>query len=250
MQSYLTDAIIDRQANKRCLPSAEDLERMTFQVVLLGSDGLVVASDRMVSYVTPGTPGVGHSVQRGLEGKFKKSDDGSLICFFAGGPDAQDIARRISTECLPTAPELQWESRLQRVAEDFPRPIQASLSDEILVVRRDTPSAVWLVVKSGDQRASVSKISDQRCLGDNSPARFLPGHLWSRTTIQELKTLAILTLSYAQQENPSAVSEEFDVMTLGMTGDIAWETQRAGNNLQRVFTESLKNIVKRLGSRT
>jgi len=237
MQSAIAVSSYERKSEKHQWPAPEDV--VTFQVVLIGSDGLVVASDRMESYATPGQPRESPAWQRSQVEKFFKSDDGSVICFSAGGPFVRDVARAIALKCRPTDSELEWEESLKRVSDGVARLGHSNLPDEIIVVRCDVRDAAWLVVKHESGPCGVTKLSSWRCTGDNSPARFLPWHLWSASPVRELTWLAVLTLAYSHKENPSGVSEDFDVMTLDATGHVEIKPYGAGDDVLTTFQEKL-----------
>src|SRR5258708_8658755 len=232
MQSAIANSSYEHKGEKHHQPAPEDA--VTFQVVLIGSDGLVVASERMDNYGTPCSPGEGTAWQRSRTKKYFESEDGSVICFSAGGPSVRDIARSIALKCRTVDCEgkqlslLQWEDSLKNVADEVVRLGRLALPDEIIIVRRDVRDAAWLVVKHEESLTTVSQVSEWRCTGDNSAARFLPWHLWISTSVRELKCLAVLAIGYAHQENPSAVSEEFDVMTPGASSVFTIQPYRSG----------------------
>jgi hypothetical protein len=65
-------------------------------------------------------------------------------------------------------------------------------------------------------------------------------------SISELKNLAILTLSYAAQEEPSSVGPRFDLMTLDRNSVITWSVekpirQKFQDGLERLFLECSKH---------
>jgi hypothetical protein len=245
MQSAIANSSYERKSEKHRLPAPEDA--MTFQVVLIGSDGLIVASDRRESNIGEAQPGVLPAVQRNTTEKYLKSDDGSVICFAAGGPFVRDVARAIALNCQPVNSMLQWEENLKNVSEQIARERQLSRLYEFIVVRRDSCNVAWIVANEGGF-SEVSKVLDRRCTGDNSTARFLPCHLWTRATVRELKLLAVLTLAYAHRENPSGVSEEFDVMTLDTAGKIEWETCGVADTVYGEFDERLKALFLEISS--
>jgi hypothetical protein len=246
MQSAIAQSSYEGKREKYHPPAPEDA--VTFQVVLIGSDGLVVASDRRESNVGEAQPGVSPAVQRNTTEKYLKSDDGSVICFGAGGPFVRDVARAIVLECQPVNSMLQWEEDLKNVSEQIARERQLSRLYEFIVVRRDSCNAAWIVANEGGF-SEVSKVLDRRCTGDNSTARFLPCHLWTQSSVRELKWLAVLTLAYAHLENPSGVSEEFDVMTLGASGRFEIETHRSSEAARAMFDEKLKALFLEISSR-
>jgi hypothetical protein len=195
---------------------------VTFQIALIGKDGLVVGSDRKVSYLTEGTAGQHIAAEKYIEGA-----DKSIVCFFAGSPLASNIARRIASTCANVlTDEPQWGILLAQAADNVAGPSLPSLAmiDEVLVVRPDVPKAVWLVSKLQPNPASVQTVTETICTGANLTSRFLPRYLWSPLPLDTLRDLALLTLSFAERENPSGVGRGFDVLTLEKGNGFKWTT--------------------------
>src|SRR5207248_3282771 len=85
------------------------------------------------------------------------------------------------------------------------------------------------------------------CAGDNSAARFLPFLLWRPGfPVSDLKALALLTLAYASQLNPTGVGGGFDVITLRKGQKPKWEHYAMKNaalkKLRRTFDERVKEL--------
>jgi 20S proteasome alpha/beta subunit len=199
---------------------------LTFQIGLISAAGIVAASDRRSTYVTLAPPPKSVSTQT-LEGtKFFQSDNKAVICLCAGGPFSQNIGRLIATECADLSQygsELQWEVDLTRVARGVERPIQARSLDEVLVIRHDRFDAIWVVSKWTGNPAGVQKCTQHVCIGDNSHAQFLPRHLWNeQLSLKELERLALLTLAYAVDENPSTIGSGADVLTMERDKGTVW----------------------------
>jgi hypothetical protein len=197
--------------------------KLTFQAAILGSDGLLVVSDRMMTICTP-VPGKNFALQMRQAFKFIESEDKnqSLVCAFAGSQFSRDIAQKIVLQCLPSnfVSTLEWEVSLNALIVNYVRP-ELPILDEIIIVRKDTPGAVWVAQKG--VLPVVSKIIDCVYTGDNVPARFLIGHFWEQKPVSELRALALLSLHYACSEDPSSIGGAFDLMTL-KDGHVEWET--------------------------
>jgi hypothetical protein len=220
---------------------------MTFQVALVGSDGLVVASDRMkthISLVTEDSP----DVQDDETDKFFKSD--SLVCFYAGTDTARDAALAIAQNCQPKESQqmLEWFTSVRDAAIKGIGLPPVALNDQIFVVRRDFADTLWLVSRGSGAAHAPSPITRYRWTGGNCPARFLPCHLWNENlTISQLKVLAVLTLAYAVEEPSSGIAGPFDVLTLNKAGDFEW-FRYAGDdlyrNLQGKLMQSFEELCK------
>jgi hypothetical protein len=197
------------QTDRKPLPE----EYVTFQVALIGSDGLVVASDRRANNLTPvadENPGVMMNEQD----KFRLNKVGTVLCFYAGGADCETQAREIVLNCQPSEDEVKWETGLCEAARQNRRVAGGELLNEFLVIRQDIKNALW-VIKSLSFDSYVTKLTDRTCTGNNALAKFLVVHLWKRNRpVIELKQLALLTLAYAEKENPSTVGGGFDVMVM------------------------------------
>jgi hypothetical protein len=185
--------------------------------------------------------------------KYFVSPTQSLVCFAAGGGMARDMALQIIHDCDPVlklngASESQWEAAVHRVAVTAIMPYLQPV-DEILIARADVTDAFWLVSRrlvSQQQQlifASVQKMGQHFCTGDNAVAQFLPRHLWSLDlSVSDLRKLALLTLSYAAQEEPASVGPPFDIMTLDKTGRMFWSEQgpmhaKFQSEIERLFMQ-------------
>ncbi len=196
---------------------------LTFQVVLIGRDGLVVGSDRKMSFRSP-TPDVrGYSAgawQFAPSTKFVKSTDESVICACAGGPQAKSIANSIVLSCAPVVNEsaIQWEEWLRHTSDAV---VSNSVGDEVIVVRRNFPDHAIVLCRE-ERTTGVLRIETALCTGTSLTARFLTQHLWQLDTVDNLERLALLSLAYAVKERPSEVGEGFDIMTLRTSGNVSW----------------------------
>jgi hypothetical protein len=170
------------------------------------------------------------------QAKYFVNDNQSLVCFAAGGAASPNLARRIAWECDPASKlkgisESEWELAVHRIAstETLPYPVPI---DDLLIIRADVTDAFWLVsrriVGQNVIFASILKLLKRHhCTGANTDALFLPRHLWTENrSVEELKRLAVLTLSYAAQEQPQSVGPPFDIMTLDKSGHITWTEHR------------------------
>jgi hypothetical protein len=207
--------------------SYEESPTMTFQVALIGCDGLVVGSDRRVLFRSPSPDLVGPrpAAWQSLPGtKFIKSEDDTLVCACAGGPQSRSIATAFIAEWeqCRTARQIEWENRLRTTAEAV---LGNSVGDEIIVVRKDQPARV-LIVTRNNRDVGIQPIESTICTGTALNARFLSAFLWQPTTaVSGLRRLALLSLGCAAKERPGEVGDGFDLMTLeAATNRMTWET--------------------------
>ena len=220
-------------------------ELVTFQIVLIGSDGLVVGSDRMQSYVTPDQQRIRSrlAVQRSEAFKFvpeNERDNSQIVCAFAGGPYAKDMALQILSKCTPTCSDTDWDLGLRSAADNVPH-YRGQRYDEATVVRPDVLDASWVVTKLDNQPASVRKVTDHSCTGDICAARFLPLLLWRRSPVSELKALALLTLAYfAAEVNPASFRGGFDLLTLAKGKRPKWERYEPENASLKTLQKNVR----------
>ncbi len=212
-------------------PGQDDL--VTFQIAMVGHDGLVVGSDSVGVHsemLPDGTNAISQTVH---QRKFFQSESGSIICCAAGGAMspvfAQALVKQHDPARVPGASLDRWVAAVEELAKGMAMPYFYPV-DRLLVVRRDIPDTFWVVTRrrldQHSQFASVMPIHEHFCIGNSLAAQFLPQHLWKRThAIADLKRLAELTLSYAAEEDPTHVGPPFDIMTLGCDGQVSWSVQ-------------------------
>jgi hypothetical protein len=225
----------------------EQKQSVTFQIALVGCDGLVIGSDRRGLY-GGSQAGQPHMLQTVSQEKYFKSENESIICFAAGSTTAINLARQIVAECDPaklgSATESQWRDALYRTAA---KPLGLAsntpvyLDDEVLVARKDRSDAFWLVLrKPTNLPLPVVQKYQNLCTGAKTTAIFLPSHLWNQEqTISELKKLALLTLSFAAVEEPSSIGPPFDIMTLDRSGNVTWSVYKPDKNFQACMAKLL-----------
>jgi hypothetical protein len=237
----------------------EEQYDVTFQIALIGCDGLVVGSDRLSVQTVPSETGGPAFGQPTYQTKYCLDDTQSIICFWAGGAMSPVVARQIATSCKLQDAELQWSKSIDTAAASIPVIYQYPI-DQVIVAKADTPDAVWLVTRRWHAFENKFvpvcfsvKIADKICTGVGTVAQFLPHHLWRpNMSVSQLRTLALLTLSYATEENPSSVGPPFDIMTLDRTGHVSWLVhdrmihQTFQADLEKIFSDrhnSLENAL-------
>lgn len=179
---------------------------MTFQVALIATDGIILGSDRKLAIRSP-EPG-GH-VQFTEGDKIVFSRDKSVICGFAGGPQAQNIADAIVCCSDPDQSLAEWHNSLVGISEKVSG---NSLRDEVLVIRKGIPDLV--LVNRTQKAATAVSVTDRICTGVPATARFLTQHFWRPDPAELLKRLALLALDYAAKERPTEVGFGFDLIVV------------------------------------
>jgi hypothetical protein len=195
--------------------------RMTFQVALVGTDGLIVGSDRRSIYYSPmGPEDVHSSIQPGENRKFVEAPDKSVVCAFAGSPFAVSLAKAIVYSARYTGAVNDFErgEALNAIAHSLD-PLEGMLKDEVLIIRRENLGSVTVMARKGHGSVTTADTTTWICTGNNSvPARFIPWHFWKRRPVYELGLLALLTLSYAAHEEKSMIGAGFDFIILTAEG--------------------------------
>ena len=218
---------------------------MTFQVALVGTDGLVVGSDRRVTYVT-NSPG-GPSIQRLETFKFCRSDDDSIICAYAGGPSALNIGREVASEGQQyvTASDTEWERGVLGIGDKMERQKVLIPRDEIIVVRPSIPAKFWLLGKPSAGPASMEAFETYLCTGSVSTARFIIQELWRPMPVRNLRTLAHLAISYAAKGNPTFIGGGIDILSI-TNGKPEWGKFPAESTQTDSFSNSLREAFEKI----
>jgi hypothetical protein len=217
-------------------PLTEDM-LMTFQVALIATDGIIVGSDRRIA-VKSGQSGPHGDWQFMAGSKFVTTQDESVICAGAGGPQAQTIAQAIVNRGNPGQTYAAWCESLRQIAESVSG---NSVGDEVIVVRKNALDAV--LVNRNTKLASTSQIADRICTGVTATGRFLTQHFWESTHVDQLKKLALVVLDYAAKERPTEVGEGFDLMLL-RAGTVTWERYGPDDERIRAIREGFQTSVR------
>jgi len=219
---------------------------MTFQVALIGNEGIVLGSDRIHIFV--GLQKLPHLQprQRSTECKILVSDDERVLCCFAGGPGSVSIAREIRKSCNPVGlSESAWRDRIEGATKQIEGTGENFL-DEVIVMRLDNQTGV-MVVKQGHNPIQFNPINDHYFAGDYSDARFLASHLMGpNLTLSEMQNLALTTLAYAHKNNPTGVGGGFDIfsVTPQTTIQSAFFTEDDAARAESNFRDRARNIFK------
>lgn len=191
---------------------------MTFQVALVATNGMVVGSDRKIAYQTRERSDRPWDRQASTDKKLVRKDDDSIVCFFAGGPQAISIANAVI--CHADASTLnvsEWHSQLERAANSV---LSKSIGDEVIVVRPSVGDVALINKFAGE--TSVSPIPDRRCTGIIAKCRFLTELFWRDSDVAGCRQLALILLHFASIERPESVGDGYDLLIVE-NGVYRWE---------------------------
>lgn len=190
----------------------DELSFMTFQTAMIGTDGLVVASDRLQIYLQPETDNELRSTQATSVCKFIKNSTETVICAHAGGPYSEEMARTIAIKSRPDlVPDINsWKDHVLEIVTDVPRS-GGRVTDEIIVVRRDSSDCI-VVTRHSTLEPAAMTLNDRLCTGINTVSRFLPHHFWQRLPVENLKHLALLSVAFAAMEKKDSVGAGIDLL--------------------------------------
>jgi hypothetical protein len=213
---------------------------MTFQVVLIGSDGLIIGSDKKQIHYTPGTPGALGALQPDLITKFSQSKNDEVVCAFAGQGGSRLMADAIVSlpECSMAVTNFEWRIAIRKAAEG----VQGRVSqDEVIVARKDNLQRAYLVASYS---ASPTEICSCIATGNQGyPARFLLQHFYEKRPIAELRKLALLTLYCAAIESEGRIGGGFDLLMLDASG-MRWRQYREDDAAVLEAWESFEQSAK------
>jgi hypothetical protein len=238
MQPKVPTASTYEEDNFLC--NEEQEQPVTFQIAMVGNDGLVIGTDSLGRYAAAGQIAQQFSVE-----KYFISHSGSLICFCAGTNTAVQLARQLSLDCDSVVASDLSAALFASAAKPRGMPVHSPIDDEILVAHTRIADRFWFITrKPGFPAPTIFATSDFVCTGAKTPAIFLPRHLWrgDRST-SELKKLALLTLAYATMQEPGSVGPPYTVMTVAKNGNIEWSQHDQAEcglfqaGLERLFSE-------------
>lgn len=192
----------------------EEFEPMTYQVVALGTDGLILGSDRKVFSVPPSAYSANSYRQFDTQFKFVRSENDAIICACSGNQHSRRVANEIVKEADPKQSAANWEAYLWSKCRQ-----QIIGSGEIVIVRSSYLDAYWITIGPDGQ---VSQISDKQCVGANASACFIATHFYRRVGVDELKRFALLILDYAARELPNWIGNGYDLVILKKDQQPQW----------------------------
>jgi hypothetical protein len=180
----------------------EELQ-MTYQIAMVGSDGVLLGSDRRMFNRGPSADPTSLYVQYDAQSKFIGSDH--VICACSGDQRSARIAREIVAECDPQLSDNAWQSALDKKAE---MPELRGHAELLIVRKHRSDHAVWMVAGPNGYTA---RIGEKKCIGGNSSAYFLIQRFYKKSSIRLLRNLALLTLEYAHLEFPTSVGDGYEL---------------------------------------
>ena len=157
----------------------------------------------------------------------------------------------IVSDDVPYSSEQLWRQQI----ESLTNTLNSANCTELFVVRRDELSHCWKIGKYFDKPAATVPIYDTFCIGSRVAARFLSLNLWQHQTVDELKKLVLLTLSFAVKENPWGVGSGFEILSVTNTGfrlerfkndDVTVWRQKFDARLNTIFAETDFNLASAL----
>lgn len=218
---------------------ADEALLMTMQLAMVGSDGLIVGSDRKVAYRTREGVTAPYDYQVTSQDKFVRNSDDSLICFFAGESAAMSIADAVLTRGDSGLPFYAWREDLKKTAETT-RP--QTTGEEVTVIRHAASSTDIALINNTENGVAVSPISQFRCMGVNVKSRFLTQLFWKETSVDSLVRLGLAVLGYAARERPETVGCGFDLMVI-RNGGVKWECYTEDDERVRTICDGFHNTV-------
>jgi hypothetical protein len=161
----------------------EELQ-MTFQVALVGNDGIVIGSDRKMASLPDLVGEEEGFTQTSTQSKFVTSDDRQLVCACSGGVTAWDIAKQIRNEYRAYSDETKWEEYLDGICKSKQ---MSPWRDRLLVARADMPTmVVWM--KIGGRATLMDKV----CSGAYLSASFFVSQFFDpAASVKSLTRLAL-----------------------------------------------------------
>jgi hypothetical protein len=227
---------------------------MTFQVMIVGADGIALGSDRLACEYSPyqrPDASRGSTVRQITEGtKILVSADKSIVCAHAGSNASREMAEAIAADaCESDLPETEWITLAKRLVNSISTTLP-TVREEVLVIRRSVVLSAFKVVREYATTATIMTVKKYICAGDvSSSARFIPTHLWTEDMGTEaLRRLALLEVVAAHRENPSSVGEGYNVALLRKNSPVSLESfsPRRGNEIFEQFLVVVRDPLTKL----
>jgi len=223
-------------------PSSEELNAVTLQIGLVGNDGLVMASDRLLQQI-----GDGGARSVGKVSKFLRND-GTVMCW-AGDSIAERAAIRIEG--------LDWNSvKRNSIAADLMRAGDATWEEMERLGYRMDPGVIRNVLVAfrddfwqlevGLPRSLARRRIDRVVMGDPAnSARFLINRYANEVQMlptSQLVSLAAYAILMGGEENPNGVGG-LEVVVIPKGGLPRFSTTEQEQELAKL-SESLDDVIK------
>lgn len=219
-------------------PVAEPEDAMTLQIGLIGRNGFVIASDRLVQNKASGTAAPMHSSRTD---KIQVFDQQGLVIAYAGlNPPTSFGYRLRDSWASPPDEIIRSEAKEWFAANPTSHPSRES---EIIVGHRGD-ATLWHVVGMGN-KADVTSYSDKISTRNTvSLAPFMAEHFYSpEMSISAMETLAALTIWYGERQGNTTIRDLGGVTC--ENGEIReWSTEKIAE--LRKLCEKLHDKIKRL----
>lgn len=210
-----SDAPVVKQSGRWVyIPDPEEIP-VTFQIGMVGSDGVLLASDRLASQSATDGPGPYRDTFRTDKIRITESKRIAYCC--AGDKLSIEAGRKIAGSIA----ELQGDYAIQQgiysygseaISEERQRmagkqPWERLRGGSLLLVTSVPSLGLWRVDIALDRNIPCAlKVEDKIWVGDNTtPAAFFPERYYQKRPIEELVFLAAHTVLTAGSMNPAGV---------------------------------------------
>jgi len=234
----------------RPVESVEEELCMTFQVAMVGSDGIIAGSDRKIGVRDTHS---GESLndagpwQFSSATKILTSADKEVICLFAGTFRSRTLARQICEEADPIKGELAWETWLHDCATSQGGFVASG--DEVIVIRKKVLDRFVHVIPG--QTGSAHDNEGFLCTGTRLTARYLPYRFYKPLPVAALRDLVLLTLDSARRERPSEIGGGWNLLEISSTGVVPTEYSEEDQRIVAVrerFDRAAKSAILAINS--
>lgn len=174
-------------------------EFMTLHVGIIGSNGFVIASDRLRTW---GVKGSLKNPQRSLTEKIYC--EGSLVCAFAGYNPKTQFIDELKISQIVNIPFS--ETNLRKFSEEFFKRNPIERDDEILLGCASDMGRLWQIKVYHPHNVVVCPFTDKATNQAAVNAHFIPVlFIESRRPVEQLIFPAALTIWYGERENNGAI---------------------------------------------
>lgn len=185
---------------------------MTFQVAMVGKDGLVIVSDRREIYWQRAIDNSPASIQPTNADKIMVGKYG-LFAAFAGSTHAHELARSILSSCCDFEIDAVLNAA-RKVASNY-----SSTMDEVLVASSRDPTRIIALTQDKQNLPTATYVTEYRCAGTFAPARFIPLHFWSANLlVSALEQIALTTIYFASQEDRNGIGGGANLLVIKSSG--------------------------------